>query len=94
MPSNDRFPAHHLELLPVPVPIGTFRNVLQVGNILYVSGQGPLDRDGALWPLLPEAVLPAYQVYLVTRDEPVRNTPTELFLAEIMGKLREPGREA
>jgi len=52
-----------------------------------------LDRDGALWPLLPEAVLPAYQVYLVTRDEPVRNTPTELFLAEIMGKLREPGGE-
>jgi DNA-binding transcriptional LysR family regulator len=50
-----------------------------------------LDRDGALWPLLPEAVLPAYQVYLVTRDEPARNTPTELFLAEIMGKLRESG---
>ncbi len=52
-----------------------------------------LDHDGALWPLLPEAVLPAYQVYLVTRDEPARNTPTELFLAEIMGKLRQPGRD-
>lgn len=48
-----------------------------------------LDNRGALWPLLPEAVLPAYQVYLVTRDEPARNTPTELFLAEIMGRLRE-----
>lgn len=48
MPSHDRFPAHHLELLPVPVPIGMFRNVLQVGNILYVSGQGPLGRDGVL----------------------------------------------
>ena len=51
-----------------------------------------LDHEGALWPLLPEAVLPAYQVYLVTRDEPARNTPTELFLAEIMGKLREAAR--
>jgi DNA-binding transcriptional LysR family regulator len=52
-----------------------------------------IEHDGALWPLLPEAVLPAYQVYLVTRDEPARNTPTELFLAEIMGKLRQPGRD-
>lgn len=48
MPSHDRSPAHRLELLPVPVPIGTFRNVLQVGTILYVSGQGPLGRDGVL----------------------------------------------
>ncbi len=51
-----------------------------------------LDHDGALWPLLPEAVLPAYQVYLVTRDAPARNTPTELFPAAIMGKLPQPGR--
>lgn len=46
-----------------------------------------LDSQGALWPLLPETALPTYQVYLVTRDEPARNTPTELFLAEIMGRL-------
>ena len=52
-----------------------------------------LDHDRALWPLLPENVLPAYQVYLVTRDEPARNTPTELFLAEITGKIRQSGQE-
>ncbi|PKQ08249.1 MAG: LysR family transcriptional regulator [Alphaproteobacteria bacterium HGW-Alphaproteobacteria-11] len=46
-----------------------------------------LDSRGALWPLLPETALPTYQVYLVTRDEPARNTPTELFLAEILGRL-------
>lgn len=43
----------------------------------------------ALWPLLPEALLPACQIYLVTRDDPARNTPTELFLAEIRERLRD-----
>lgn len=53
-----------------------------------------LDNQGALWPLLPEDVLPTYQVYLVTRDEPARNTPTELFLAEITSRLRERPAES
>jgi len=42
----------------------------------------------ALWPLLPEALLPACHIYLVTRDDPARDTPTELFLAEITTRLR------
>ncbi|MEX1154633.1 LysR family transcriptional regulator, partial [Parvibaculum sp.] len=45
--------------------------------------------DAALWPLLPEALLPACHIYLVTRDEPARDTPTELFLEEISGRLRD-----
>ncbi|EHK54255.1 RidA family protein [Allomesorhizobium alhagi] len=49
MSSHDQIAALHFELPPVPAPIGTFRNVLQVGNILYVSGQGPLDRNGVLY---------------------------------------------
>ena len=48
MSPHQRIAALDLELLPAPTPIGTFRNVLQVGNILYVSGQGPLDADGIL----------------------------------------------
>ncbi|MDW6024594.1 RidA family protein [Mesorhizobium sp. BAC0120] len=48
MSPHHRIAALDLELLPAPTPIGTFRNVLQVGNILYVSGQGPLDADGIL----------------------------------------------
>ncbi len=31
-----------------PKPIGAFRNVRQVGNIAYVSGQGPVQADGTL----------------------------------------------
>ena len=46
MPVPDQTAALDLELPPAPAPIGTFRNVLQVGNILYISGQGPLDRNG------------------------------------------------
>jgi enamine deaminase RidA (YjgF/YER057c/UK114 family) len=48
MSPYDQIAALDLELPPAPTPIGTFRNVLQVGNILYVSGQGPLDRNGIL----------------------------------------------
>ncbi|MCI1002641.1 RidA family protein [Ochrobactrum sp. C6C9] len=36
------------ELPVAPMPIGTFRNVLEVGNLLYISGQGPLDNNGVL----------------------------------------------
>ncbi|MHA6643596.1 RidA family protein [Mesorhizobium sp. A623] len=48
MSPYDQITALALELPTAPAPIGTFRNVLQVGNILYVSGQGPLDRNGIL----------------------------------------------
>lgn len=48
MPSQDQISALDLDLPPVPAPIGTFRNVLEVGNILYVSGQGPLDSNGGV----------------------------------------------
>jgi len=48
MPVEDQIATRGLKLPPVPTPIGTFRNVVQVGNVLYVSGQGPLDRDGVL----------------------------------------------
>ena len=31
-----------------PEPIGNFRNVLRVGRLLHVSGQGPVTAEGAL----------------------------------------------
>ena len=37
-----------LTLPVVPNPIGTFCNIRQSGNMLYVSGQGPLLPDGTL----------------------------------------------
>lgn len=37
-----------LDMPSAPEPIGNFRNVMQVGHLLYVSGQGPIGPDGVL----------------------------------------------
>lgn len=37
-----------LTLPAVPQPIGTFVNAVRVGNLLFVSGQGPLTESGVL----------------------------------------------
>jgi enamine deaminase RidA (YjgF/YER057c/UK114 family) len=37
-----------LELPPAPEPMGVYKPVLVIGNLLYVSGQGPLKSDGTL----------------------------------------------
>lgn len=37
-----------LELPPAPKPVGVYKPVLVVGNLLYVSGHGPLKPDGTL----------------------------------------------
>ncbi|MBD3378481.1 RidA family protein [candidate division KSB1 bacterium] len=38
----------NLELPPAPKPAGVYKPVLVVGNMLYVSGQGPMQSDGSL----------------------------------------------
>ncbi len=37
-----------LELPPPPPPGGVYHPVLQIGNMLYLSGQGPSRHDGSL----------------------------------------------
>lgn len=37
-----------LELPPAPKPAGVYKPVLVAGNFLYVSGQGPVKKDGTL----------------------------------------------
>lgn len=37
-----------LILPPAPKPVGVYKPVLVVNNLLYVSGQGPLNTDGSL----------------------------------------------
>lgn len=36
-----------IQLLPAPKPVGSYVSCLMVGNLLYVSGQGPLQEDGS-----------------------------------------------
>jgi enamine deaminase RidA (YjgF/YER057c/UK114 family) len=38
----------HLTLPPVPKPVAKYRTAVQVGNMLYVSGHGPLKEDKTL----------------------------------------------
>jgi len=37
-----------LDLPPAPKPMGVYKPVLIMGNLLYVSGHGPLKSDGTL----------------------------------------------
>lgn len=49
----------------------------------------PMVANAKLWPLLPEELLPSYHVYLVTKSAAMRSTPTEIFIAEVMARLRQ-----
>ena len=37
-----------LELPPIPKPGGTYSPIVQVGNLVFVSGHGPLQSDGTM----------------------------------------------
>jgi enamine deaminase RidA (YjgF/YER057c/UK114 family) len=37
-----------LKLLPVPRPIGNFRNYVRTGSLVFISGQGPREADGTM----------------------------------------------
>ncbi len=48
MSADARLKELNLELPPAPKPAGVYKPVLQVGNMLFVSGHGPLRTDGTL----------------------------------------------
>ncbi|MGO9598665.1 MAG: RidA family protein [Isosphaeraceae bacterium] len=48
MGAEDRLAQLKLELPPAPKPVATYVTALQVGDLLYVSGHGPLRADGSL----------------------------------------------
>ncbi len=37
-----------LSILPIPRPIGNFRNFVRTGSLIFISGQGPREADGSL----------------------------------------------
>lgn len=43
---------------------------------------------GRLWPLLSPELLPSYDVFVITRAQPARNTPTQLLLNAILEETR------
>jgi hypothetical protein len=44
-----------------------------------------------LWPILPQAMLPNYYLYLITMPEAQQTLPTQLFLHEIRRRLSARG---
>ena len=47
-PVQQRFESLGLVLPPAPAPAGVYKPCVTVGNLLYVSGHGPLLPDGTL----------------------------------------------
>jgi enamine deaminase RidA (YjgF/YER057c/UK114 family) len=47
-PPDTRLQELHLTLPPVPKPMAKYRPAVLVGNMLYLSGHGPLQQDGSL----------------------------------------------
>ncbi len=48
MSAETRLEELHLELPPAPKPAGVYRPLLVAGNLVYVSGHGPLKADRTL----------------------------------------------
>jgi enamine deaminase RidA (YjgF/YER057c/UK114 family) len=48
MSAESRLKELNLELPPAPKPGGVYKPCVQIGNLLYVSGHGPINSDGTL----------------------------------------------
>ncbi|MFO0892589.1 MAG: RidA family protein [Isosphaeraceae bacterium] len=48
MGAEDRVKELKLELPPAPKPVATYVTAMRVGDLLYVSGHGPLRPDGTM----------------------------------------------
>ena len=46
--ADQRFEKLGLTLPPAPKPAGVYKPLLQVGNLVYVSGHGPVKEEGTL----------------------------------------------
>jgi len=58
-----------------------------IGFLPVLAAEDLVARD-RLWPLLPREAEPSYDIYLLSRQVPTRDTPTQLFLDEILRRLR------
>lgn len=48
MSAEDRLKSLGIELPPAPKPVGLYKPMVVVGNLAYLSGHGPLHKDGTL----------------------------------------------
>jgi len=62
-----------------------------IGFLPVLAAQEDVAR-GKLWPLLPKDAEPSYDIYLLSRSETERDTATQLFLDEMIRRLRAKPR--
>lgn len=67
-PPDTRIQELHLTLPPVPKPMAKYRTAVRVGNMLYLSGHGPLLPDGKLTKGRIGADLSTEQGYAAARQ--------------------------
>ncbi|QZP09006.1 LysR family transcriptional regulator [Caenibius sp. WL] len=58
-----------------------------IGFLPVMAAKKAVDQ-GKLWPLLPKDAEPSYDIYLIARDAPLRDTATQLFMDEVLRRLR------
>ena len=63
--------------------------MLDVGlGFLPTNAAGAAVASGNLWPLLPRDAEQSYTIFLLARAEPRRDTASQLFLDEIVRRLK------
>ena len=58
-----------------------------IGFLPVLAAQEDVDR-GRLWPMLYADIEPAYDIYLLARTDPARDTATQLFWDEVFRRVR------
>lgn len=88
-PPDARLQELHLTLPPVPKPIAKYRPAVQVGNMLYLSGHGPVQTDGSLNKGRVGAELTLEQGYAAARQVGLATLST---LKNTLGSLNKVKR--
>ena len=84
---SEKIKKMELILPPAPKPAGVYRPTLVIDQFLYVSGQGPVNKDGSyikIWEGVEDNVV----AFDIMNKNP-KITPTELFdeLDSVYSKL-------
>jgi len=62
-----------------------------LGFLPVLAAEGDVAK-GRLWPILHADVEPSYDIFLLARSEPSRDTATQLFLDEVVRRIRAQRR--
>jgi len=62
-------------------------NGIGIGFLPVLAAENEV-KSGRLWPLLHADVEPAYDIFLLARAEPARDTATQLFWDEVIRRVR------